>query len=88
MRAMLCEEFGEPSVLTMGEIDEPVPGPGQVKVEVHSVGVNFPDLLLVAGKYQAKPARRDNRIDEGGDRRDGKEARIASVRVGPGTGEI
>ena len=56
MRAMLCREFGEPSVLTMGEVDEPVPGPRQVKVEVHSVGVNFPDLLLVAGKYQAKPS--------------------------------
>ena len=55
MRAMLCREFGEPSVLAMGEVDEPVPGPGQVKVEVHSVGMNFPDLLLIAGKYQTKP---------------------------------
>ncbi len=56
MRAMLCREFGDPSVLTMGEVDDPVPGPGQVKVEVHSVGMNFPDLLLIAGKYQTKPS--------------------------------
>jgi NADPH2:quinone reductase len=37
------------------EVAEPVPGPGEVLVEVHAAGVNFPDVLLVQGRYQRKP---------------------------------
>jgi NADPH2:quinone reductase len=37
------------------DVDEPVPGPGEVLVEVHSVGVSFPDLLLSKGLYQLRP---------------------------------
>ncbi|MDG2072528.1 MAG: NADPH:quinone oxidoreductase family protein [Pseudomonadales bacterium] len=55
MQAIVCKEFGELSVLAHGELAEPVPGPGQVKIEVHSSGMNFPDTLMIAGKYQAKP---------------------------------
>ena len=55
MRAIVCKEFGEPSELELGELEEPVPGPGHVKIEVHSAGMNFPDTLMIAGKYQTKP---------------------------------
>jgi len=55
MRAIVCKEFGQLSVLELGELEEPVPGPGRVKIEVHSAGMNFPDTLMIAGKYQAKP---------------------------------
>lgn len=33
----------------------PPPGSGQVKIAVHAAGLNFPDTLMVAGKYQVKP---------------------------------
>ncbi|WP_159992570.1 NADPH:quinone oxidoreductase family protein [Roseomonas sp. 18066] len=56
MKAILCEAYGPPSQLTLQEIDSPVPGPGQVLVRVEACGVNFPDILLVEGKYQQKPS--------------------------------
>ena len=55
MRAILCKEFGDPSVLFLGEAEEPDTAPGMVKIQIHSAGLNFPDTLLVAGKYQAQP---------------------------------
>ncbi|WP_419897325.1 NADPH:quinone oxidoreductase family protein [Roseomonas sp. USHLN139] len=56
MKAILCAAYGPPSQLTLQEIASPVPGPGQVLVRVEACGVNFPDILLVEGKYQQKPA--------------------------------
>lgn len=54
MRAVVCEALGDP--LTVREIeDPPAPGAGQVRIRVHAAGVNFPDLLMVAGHYQEKP---------------------------------
>ena len=55
MRAMLCTAYGEPEDLTLGEIDLPPPGPGEVAVAVHTAGVNFADSLIIAGTYQEKP---------------------------------
>ncbi len=37
------------------DVAEPTPAPDQVLVEVHSVGISFPDLLLSRGEYQLKP---------------------------------
>jgi len=37
------------------DVSEPQPGPGQVKVRVKAVSVNFPDLLMTRGEYQMKP---------------------------------
>lgn len=56
MRAQIVHELGGPDALSWDEIDPPAPGPGQVLVEVHAAGVNFPDGLIVAGSYQTKPA--------------------------------
>ena len=55
MKALLCKEFGPPESLVVEEVDDPVPGPGQVVIDVHACGMNFPDLLMIEDKYQFKP---------------------------------
>ena len=55
MRAVLCRAFGPPSSLTVEEVPEPAPGPGQVLIRVEAAGVNFADTLVIEGKYQARP---------------------------------
>jgi len=49
MRAVLCKAWGEPEVLCLGEVEMPEPGPGEVRVAVHAAGINFADILMVAG---------------------------------------
>ncbi len=56
MRAVLCEVWGEPEVLRLGAAEAPAPGAGEVRLAVHAAGVNFADILMVAGTYQEKPA--------------------------------
>lgn len=57
MRSWRVSELGEPAqVLKIAEVAKPVPGPGQVLVEVGAAAVNFADLLLCRGRYQEKPA--------------------------------
>lgn len=54
MRAALCEEIGGP--LHLRDVDEPkLNGPDEVLVRVAAAAINFPDLLMIAGKYQGKP---------------------------------
>jgi NADPH2:quinone reductase len=55
MRAVICKEFAPYQNLTVEEVEDPVAGPGQVVIDVKAAGVNFPDILLVEGKYQMKP---------------------------------
>lgn len=55
MQAVLCHSFGPAENLTMQEVAEPELKPGQVIVEVHSAALNFPDVLMVQGKYQSLP---------------------------------
>ncbi len=54
MRAVVCEQFGGPDVLKLRDLPTPEPGPGQVRIRLHAAGVNFPDGLIVAGRYQTK----------------------------------
>ncbi|MGB6208278.1 NADPH:quinone oxidoreductase family protein [Mycobacterium sp.] len=54
MRAVVCRNYGPPEDLVVDEIADPTPGPGQLLVRVHAAAVNFPDVLLIAGKYQVK----------------------------------
>jgi NADPH2:quinone reductase len=56
VKAILCERFGTPDELVLADIADPVPGPGQVVAKVEAVGLNFFDTLIIAGKYQTKPA--------------------------------
>lgn len=55
MRAMECAELGGPDRLRLVDRKAAEPGPGQVAIAVRAAGVNFPDALIVAGKYQRKP---------------------------------
>lgn len=55
MRAVRCHDHSGPSGLRIDELPEPVPGAGEVLVDVRAAGVNFPDVLLTYGKYQFKP---------------------------------
>ena len=55
MRALQVISPTGPSGVDVTEVDEPTPGPGDVLVEVHRVGLSFPDLLLSKGQYQLTP---------------------------------
>ncbi|MEL6636984.1 MAG: NADPH:quinone oxidoreductase family protein [Bacteroidota bacterium] len=55
MKAIVCEKFGPPSDLVLREFPSPVPGPKDVLIEVRACSVNFPDTLIIQGKYQYKP---------------------------------
>jgi len=55
MKALLCKEFGPAEKLVLEDIAPAEPGKGQVVVNVKACGVNFPDTLIIEGKYQFKP---------------------------------
>jgi NADPH2:quinone reductase len=55
MKAVLCKEWGLPGKLVVEDVPSPTPGSGQVVVSVKACGVNFPDTLIIQGKYQFKP---------------------------------
>jgi len=57
MRAYQVVEFGPPSALQLKEVDDLVPGEGQIVVDVAAAGINFPDVLVVSGRYQILPPR-------------------------------
>ena len=55
MKAVLCKEYGLPGKLVVENVPSPKPATGQVVVSVKACGVNFPDTLIIQGKYQFKP---------------------------------
>jgi NADPH:quinone reductase len=57
MKALLSLSPGGPETLVLEDVPEPVPGAGQVRIQVRAVGVNFPDLLIIQDLYQIKPPR-------------------------------
>jgi NADPH2:quinone reductase len=56
MRAVICRAWGEVETLKVEDVPPPVPGPGEILIEVRATAVNYADALLVAGRYQTKPA--------------------------------
>ncbi|MGR3290412.1 MAG: NADPH:quinone oxidoreductase family protein, partial [Paracoccaceae bacterium] len=54
MKAFQVVEIGHPAGLV--EIDKPTPGSGEVLLEIYASGLNFADLLMESGTYQAMPA--------------------------------
>jgi len=54
MKALVCKEYGPPESLILEDVDDPIPGQGEVVIDVHAAGINFPDILVFAGKYQVK----------------------------------
>src|ERR1700759_2430053 len=56
MKALLCTHYGPPEEMELRDLPSPTPGKNQVLIDVKACGVNFPDVLMLADKYQFKPA--------------------------------
>ncbi|WP_280490229.1 NADPH:quinone oxidoreductase family protein [Nocardia carnea] len=52
MRAARCEVHGAPDTIVIRELPDPVAGPGEVVVGIEAASVNYPDVLIAAGRYQ------------------------------------
>ncbi len=57
MQALLSRMPGGPGTLELADVADPTPDTGEVVVAMRACGVNFPDALLVADRYQIKPPR-------------------------------
>lgn len=55
MKALICKQYSGYQDLEVGEAADPTPGKGEVLIDVEAAGLNFPDLLIVEGKYQFRP---------------------------------
>ncbi len=54
MRALTCKAWGPVADLVIEEWDDPVPDDDELVIDVKAAGINFPDILIIAGKYQDK----------------------------------
>jgi NADPH2:quinone reductase len=55
MKALLCKSFGTPDSLVIEDLPPTSPAKDEVKIQIHAASVNFPDVLMIQGKYQFKP---------------------------------
>ncbi len=55
MKALLCKAFGPASTLVLEDVLGPAIKKNEILLDVHAAGVNFPDTLIIEGKYQFKP---------------------------------
>ncbi|MDE2593352.1 MAG: NADPH:quinone oxidoreductase family protein, partial [Burkholderiales bacterium] len=55
MQAWICDNPTGVDALSWKEAPTPEPGKGEVRVAIKAASLNFPDLLIVQGKYQMKP---------------------------------
>ena len=56
MKAVLCKAFGPPESLVLEDVPDPVAGDQDALIEVKASALNFPDVLMIAGKYQSQPS--------------------------------
>jgi NADPH2:quinone reductase len=56
MKAIRVREFGAPEAMKLEEVEDPKPGPGQVVVGIHAIGVNPVDSYIRSGSYAIKPS--------------------------------
>jgi len=54
MKAIVCKSFGPPESLALEDVPSRPLGKGEVRIAVKAAGVNFPDTLIIQGKYQLK----------------------------------
>lgn len=54
MKALVCKEYGPPEKLVIEEKPDPIPADDEVLVDIKAAGINFPDVLVIAGTYQVK----------------------------------
>ncbi len=57
MQALIVREHGPLENLRLEEVSDPIPGAGEILIDVHAASINFPDLLVIAGTYQTLPQR-------------------------------
>ncbi|HEX9035755.1 MAG TPA: NADPH:quinone oxidoreductase family protein [Ktedonobacterales bacterium] len=55
MKAILCREYGPPERLEYADVESPVPRAGEIILSVKACAVNFPDTLVIQGRYQFQP---------------------------------
>ncbi len=55
MKALIVHEFKDYKLHAVEDVAAPEMKKGHIRIEVHAAGVNFPDILMVEGKYQMKP---------------------------------
>ena len=55
MRAVIVRDYGPIRSAGVETVPDPVPGPGEVVIEARAIGVNYPDMLVIEGKYQFLP---------------------------------
>src|SRR3989338_10877940 len=55
MKAVLCKAFGPAETLVLEDVASPEVKKTEIVLDVHAAGVNFPDTLIIEGKYQFKP---------------------------------
>lgn len=57
MKAYVAENWCEPEELVWKDVDDPSPKDDEVVIDIKACGMNFPDMLLIQGKYQMRPKR-------------------------------
>lgn len=55
MKALIVRRFGEPGEVEIGELPDPVVGDHSILIDVRSAAINYPDLLVIRGRYQNLP---------------------------------
>lgn len=55
MKALLVKQFGALDSMVLEDVPGLLPGADEALVDVHAASVNFPDLLVIQGKYQVLP---------------------------------
>lgn len=55
MKAVVVREIGSIGGASFADVPDPVPGPGEVLVDVEAAETNYPDLLVIEGRYQVRP---------------------------------
>jgi NADPH2:quinone reductase len=79
MRAVLVERHGSPDDCVVADVPTPEPKAGQILIETKACGVNYPDLLVVTGRYQNLPPPPFT---------PGKELAGAVAKLGPGVAKF
>jgi NADPH2:quinone reductase len=57
VRAVVVREHGPAAAQGVETLPDPVPGPGEVVIDARAIGVNYPDMLVIEGRYQLLPPR-------------------------------
>ncbi|HEX3709295.1 MAG TPA: NADPH:quinone oxidoreductase family protein [Pseudolabrys sp.] len=82
MKALLCTHYGTPDDLELADIADPTAAAGEAVVRIGAAALNFFDTLIIAGKYQTKPAMPFSPAAEFAGTVEGLGPGVTSVKVG------